>query len=361
MRAKSCAGRECEDVMRRIYRLPVREQLMVFRMLREYLGGQAGDETVFEKEIRERQGALDAMRRVAEHLHLAEDIAPSSIEYKQAPKAVTQGWSLTKVGRAWGRYRLAQQAYRGEHVPSSVSQRSLRRSLSGRKQKCDTHLNGLRAWLATGPHTKATRDYDAFVKKHNSDLVLSGHGSPFVSAYSVRCALGLGWDGALALAEDDADQDALRERFLRERIGRETKCLPVIGVTTTALLLGRTVWRVRQLRRMEGFPTPVLRIRGRDGWYLEDIEAYKAGDQPKLRELDELRPMILDSHDMSRMLGVGLSAIFTNARLDGSRVPPPDGYLGPTMYWLREPTEARLAAARPFRRGKSSRTKTTSR
>ncbi len=105
--------REYEDVMSRIYRLPVREQLMVFKALREYLRGEVGEETIFDKQIREREGSLEAMRRVAEHWGLEEGIAPTAIQHKQAPSEVTDGWSTTRVGEAWGRYRFAQQAFRG--------------------------------------------------------------------------------------------------------------------------------------------------------------------------------------------------------------------------------------------------------
>jgi hypothetical protein len=79
---------EYGDVMRRIYSLPVREQLIVSHTLREYRGGEAGEETIFDKEIRARQESLAAIRRVAEHLQLPEGVAPSSIEYKQAPDRV---------------------------------------------------------------------------------------------------------------------------------------------------------------------------------------------------------------------------------------------------------------------------------
>lgn len=54
--------------MRRIHGLSTSEQLKVFLQLRAYLGDAVGEETEADKEIRERGEALDAMRKVAEHL-----------------------------------------------------------------------------------------------------------------------------------------------------------------------------------------------------------------------------------------------------------------------------------------------------
>lgn len=54
---------EVEAAMRRIHGLSTREQLTVFRQLREYLGDAVGEETQAENEIRERAEALDAMKK----------------------------------------------------------------------------------------------------------------------------------------------------------------------------------------------------------------------------------------------------------------------------------------------------------
>jgi len=338
---------ECEDVLRRIYRLPVREQLMVHRALREYLGGAAGEEDVLDKQIGEREAALDAMRRVAAHLGLADGVAPSTSQYRQAPQALTKGWSVTRIAGAWGRYRFAQQAFRGEAVPETSAQVSLRRSTSGRDGGRETHLSGVRQWLETRPSSMKEPDYDQYAKRRNSEIARGkAGGARLIKAQSVIRALGLHWPEVLSLAGDGADYDALRKQYEAERLARDGGALGLVGTATAAVMLGQSQTYVKSLRWQDGFPIPVLVLWRQCGWYADDIVAYREGRPIPARRENELRPLVLDSHELAVRLGIRDDSLRAARHRGSGEVPPADGRVGWSFYWMRDKTEEWLATHR---------------
>ncbi len=336
--------RECEAVMRHIYRLPVREQMMVFQALREYLGGEVGEETIFDKEIRERQGALEAMRRVAGHWHLPEGEAPTTTQHKQAPAEVTDGWSVTRVGAAWGRYRFAQQALRGEAIPETVAQRSLRRSTAGRDYGRESHLSGVRRWLETDPASRGTPDYDDYAREHNSKA-LSGkeRGATLALGQSITSALGLHWRDVLRLGDGAADYDVLRAQVLREELVKDYGPLKVVSNSGVGHMLGQSRASVMDLHKRGVLPVPVLILGGRRGWFIKDIEEFVAGRPVPARREDELRPRVMSTAEVAALLGVTHSGLTSMLHHKSRPAPIPDGCLGQYHYWMREKTERWVA------------------
>ena len=329
--------------MRHIYRLPVREQLMVFKALREYLGSEVGEETIFDKEIRERQGALEALRRVADHWHLPEGEAPTTTQHKQAPSEVTDGWSVTRVGQAWGRYRFAQQALRGEAIPETVAQRSLRRSTSGRERGRESYLSGVRQWLETNPASRGTPDYDDYARQHNSDVLSGGEELVIVGSKAVVAGLGLRWADVLRFCEDGGDYDAIRAEAQREHLAKDYGPLKLISSEGVGHMLGRSSSTVLYLHKRGTLPEPVLVLAGRRGWFIKDIEAFAAGRPVPVRREDELRPRVMSTEEVAVLLGLSHGSLRSMLHQKTRTVPAPDGRLGPYHYWMRAKTERWVA------------------
>jgi predicted DNA-binding transcriptional regulator AlpA len=335
--------REYEAVMRHIYRLPVREQLMVFQALRDYLGGEVGEENIFDKEIHGRQGALEAMRRVADHWHLPEGEAPTTTQHKQAPAEVTAGWSVTRVGQAWGRYRFAQQAFRGEAVPQTVAQRSLRRSTSGRKNEREGHVSGVRRWLDTNPASRTKVDYDDYARQHNSDVLSGGSGLVIVGSPALIAGLGLRWADVLRFCEDGADCDAIRAEALREHLARDYGPLKVISSEGVGHMLGQSPSAVVYMLKRGELPVPVLILARARGWLIKDIEAFIAGRPIPARLENELRSQVMSTTEVAVFLGVTHSGLTSMLHKKSKTAPAPDGRLAQYHYWMREKTERWVA------------------
>lgn len=348
--------REYEAVLRHIYRLPVREQLLVFHALREHLGSGVGEETIFDKEIRERQGALEAMRRVAGHWRLPEGTAPTVAQHKQAPADVTDGWSVTRVGKAWGRYRFAQQAFRGEAIPETAAQRSLRRSVSGRDRGREGYVSGVRRWLETDPASRGISDYDDYVRQHNSKA-LSGkeEGVTLALSLSIMAALGLRWRDVLRLGDGVADYDVLRAQALREELAKDYGPLKVVSSSGVGHMLGQSPSSVMYLHKRGVLPVPVLILANVRGWFIKDIEAFVAERPIPARREDELRPRVMSTAEVAALLGVTHTGLTSMLHQKSKTAPTPDGRLGKYHYWMREKTERWVAEhGKPRPRGPRS-------
>ncbi len=344
MNAGSREWRDCEEVMRRIYGLRVREQLMVFETLRKYLGDGVGEETIFDKEIHGRQAALEAMRRVADHWQLDESVAPTTTQHRQAPSEVTEGWSVTRVGEAWGRYRFAQQAFRGEPVAETVAQKSLRRSASGRKRWREDYMSGLREWLETDPASRTTKDYDDYVRQHNSEVLTGERGGlTLASAGSLTAGLGLRWADTLRLCDDEADYGTIRADALRECLANGGGSLGLMSSEGVGHMLGKLPKDIAHMLRRGTLPVPVLILANIRGWYIKDIEALAAERPVPKRQEDELRPQVMSTSEVAAFLGVTRTGLTSMLHQESKSAPTPDGRIAHAHYWMRQKTERWVA------------------
>ncbi len=267
---------EVEAVMQRIYELSTREQYEVYAALRDYLASSPDRGDPVETAIDRRAAALAAMQRVVEHLGLPNGTAPTTTQFAAASKELGLGWGTTAVAEAWGRFRNAQRAIRGEPVPESPQQRATRRRRSGRRRNHEAYLAGVARWLRTEPASTTQRDYDtwarAFNRDHPDDL-------PLVRGGSIVSTLGLPWDTLKACAVGDVDYKEAARQHSHERISRDSGPLNVVSSGTTGLILGWGSQQVAKYARRDDFPTPVLAFtNGVIAFVRDDIEAYSRGE-----------------------------------------------------------------------------------
>ena len=155
MPARPVGRSELEAALQRVLALPLRDQLEVLSALRESLSADLADaDDARDKQIEERAGALQAIEAVSDKLKLPKGLAPTSTQFRQLAPTVAPGWNVTRISRAFGRWRLAQRVFLGEAVAETAAQRDLRRSRVGRKRSHEDVVTGVRAWLETKPLAK---------------------------------------------------------------------------------------------------------------------------------------------------------------------------------------------------------------
>jgi hypothetical protein len=89
-----------EEVERRLYDLPYRDQVEVLERLTSWLKASEGEDNPIDEQVRGRATALDALRRAAEWLELEEGVAPTIKEYTAARQALGLDLSSGQIGRA---------------------------------------------------------------------------------------------------------------------------------------------------------------------------------------------------------------------------------------------------------------------
>lgn len=340
---------ELDAVMRLMYALSLRDQLEAHRLLSQHLGEELGGETEFARQARERREALGAMERVAERLGLGAGVAPTVTQYREACSGAASEWSSARIIRAWGRYRLAEQAFRGERIPATAAQRSLQRYSSGKAHHYEPPLVGVRQWLGTNPASDTGTDYDDYVREHNSDLVRGKiEGLALIQKGAVRRSLGLPWPDILAVARCEADAAPLQTRYEKERLEADTGPLGLISATTVGLVLGMA--RQDIARRRDDFPKPVVKVGRLHGWLLADVMAYREGEPFPRRKPGAMQHRVIDVAGLGELLGMASQGVRSAVRSGRPTVLPPDGRLGDAFYWLRKGVEAWLALPAEQRR-----------
>jgi predicted DNA-binding transcriptional regulator AlpA len=335
---------ERDDVMRRMYMLSPRDQLEVHRVLGTHLGGKLDGETEFVKQVRERRESLEAMKRVAKHLGLTSGVAPTVTQYREAWADVADEWSSAHVIRAWGRYRLAEQAYRGERIPLTAAQTSLQRYSAGSAHGFEPPLVGVRQWLATNPPTVRASDYNNYVKEHNDQRVYGkAQGPALIQASAVGRSLGLWWQDVLRVARDDAAAEPLQARYEKEQLEADAGTLGIIGTTTIRLILNKSRSGVYCTQQHDNFPKPVIKVSGNYGWMLADIIAYREGQCFPCRERLTMQYLIMGCREIAEQLGLTRGGVRAAVRANSPTIPRPDGRLAGAHYWLKKNVDAWLA------------------
>lgn len=163
--------------------LPLSEQLEFHRRYGEHLGLGPGHPTKTDEQRDRVRLALNEMRRAAEHLHLADGVAPKSHEYEQAAKALGLSLSRGKVERAFGGWRWAKYQYLGGKPLPTPAQAALTSATLGQVRVGADYIGNLEVWLRTVPASKTKPVYAKFMRRFN-DSVDEGQ-APLVDATTI--------------------------------------------------------------------------------------------------------------------------------------------------------------------------------
>lgn len=323
-------ARALDEATLKVLELSDRDKFAVFEILRHYLSEVFDDEAEATKEISSRAECLEVVCQVGDHLGL-EGKTMTTAQFNEATDELGLDWNSAKVIRAFGRWRNAMSAYRGERTPEGPARRSIRRAASSAHNRGhEEAITGLRLWLESGPASKQMTDYDDFRLTYNEGL--EDGQKPLRRAYSVVSSLPLAWKEIVKLATGDEEPAVLRQRELAKQTGVDGA--PLIGTRAVALILGRNQNSIKQYEAKEEFPKPVAQLNKASAWRRSDVEAYRDDlPFPKRKRFGE-QASFLDRLAVAARIGLAPDQVGRRIWAeDWSAIPEPEGRIGRSYYW----------------------------
>ena len=337
--------REVAAVMRSILDLPPRGQLLVHEQLRDYLGAGTGVETAADAQIRAQNKSLDALRAVAEHLGLPEGQAPNTTQFTAGAAAAGVKMSVSTVSKPFSRYRFAVDVYEGRRPPESMSQRGQRNRTIGRRRNAQADFAGLRLWWNHEDRVLDTqREYDAFVREFNDDVTAGrSDEQPLAPGAAVCMNTGFVWAEILEVLRNGKDPDEFLAEYRKRLVETPLNALGIVDTKTAAAMLELRPQELRNRRIKGELPlVRVLVIGTNNGYLAQDVIACRDGQTATIpaRQENEMRPLIMDAHEVAEAVGLALITVRHRNRIDHNyTTPAPIAYLGNALYWSRAHVE----------------------
>jgi hypothetical protein len=337
--------KEVNAVIKLVLGLPALAKFEVFDALREDLAGVLSEENPENRRVRERREALLVIKRVAEHLDLPADKAPTTKQFNEVADQLVEGWDSARVTRLWERWRMAKDSYLGTRRIDSPASRKRRGRLRGhvkRGNQEEHYFDSVKRWLDSEPELLTKPAYDEFAEIYNADLRAGDQ--PLIRAETIRRGLPLDWLNIVAVARGDLTMDEALKTELAEQLPTNRKDA-LVGLAAIAKLFNRPSERMENLAREDkDFPVPVAHIRGNRAWLYEDMKLYKRGLEAPKRTEDELQSQFMDAHELGARLDLKfqvLQRIIWDQRWD--RAPQPEGAIATGYYyWKRAKVETWL-------------------
>lgn len=316
-------------LFKRFTELPDAEQLASYQAIHEYLSGR-NVEVKIDRQLEAQAGAVEAIRRVVEHLRL-DDVTQLTVKaFDAAPDEIREGWTVARVIKAHGTWRAAREVAAGERAVGTARQQSVRRGRGSWKLRSDDYFASVERWLATDPPKTGTLDYNQWAREWNATR---SEGDLRVPGYrAVAVALGLRWEVVLAVARGEMTRAEAQEGTTNKRADGGSGLF--VSTTDIAAITGRSGEVVRALSHREEFPTPVLLYSGKRYWLRADVAAHLAGETVPPRKLHELNGLYVGKRDAAKILGISHHSV---AVLKGC--PEPSYRAGRTL-WLKSDIEA---------------------
>lgn len=336
---------EINALVARVQALPDLVKFELFDVLRDDLAA------VFEREepevrlVRERKEALVMIGRVAEHLGLPADQAPTGEQFAQVADAVGQGWSKQRVIRLWERWSLAISAYKGERHADTAASRARRGRLRGKRKEGDTlerNFTSIKKWLATNPTELTITAHEDFVETFNASLLPEEQ--PLSRGNTIYRNTALSWPNIIEVARENLTLEQALDKDLAEHLSSQ-HADALVGLTAIARFLNRSSEKIRTLTETDtDFPTPVAHIRGHRAWLYEDLKLYKRGMAAPKRVEDERQALFMDAEELLARLGMNMESARKYIRAKRwDRIPQPEGAIVARYhYWKRDKVQAWL-------------------
>jgi hypothetical protein len=260
-------------------------------------------------------------------------------QFDQAAVELGLEWNSARVIRAWERWRLAQEVFKGERRAGPLLGRDFRAVQNRSRKNREDPVRGVKRWLRSRPRLETAMAYGEFVKTDNANK--GQEEKRLRSAWSVGNALGLRWPNVIAVARGELSVRAARERELAELLPKATTDA-LLGLAGATRLLGRAEGAVRRAsEQSRHFPVPVAVIEDRRAWLYDDLKLYKRGLAAPKRSEAELQYLYMDASELQTRLN--LSSVAFHRRVREKRwdlVPRPEGAVAAGVpYWLREKVE----------------------
>jgi predicted DNA-binding transcriptional regulator AlpA len=314
---------ELEAALQRFADLSSRAQVEAFSLMREYLDGGI-KETRLDHQIARRKDALDALRQVSADLGLPKGQAPTTTQFRETAKRLGLDWSVSKVGRAWGKWRFACEAYVGHRLRRTARQQGVLDAHTGKRRVCEDYITGLRLWLETHPVAETMKAYEKWTREFNE--VVPHNQKPVCGWATIGHNLRIGFHDALRVARGEVALVDVPKRHSDHTQERG----PLASTHWIAGEYGLSPHHSVNVPRRPDFPKPVVKLSGTHMWLKEDVHAYFANKPFPSRQEFELQDEYLSLAELAALMGKKPRMISQDTLL-----PKPAGIAGNRRYWQR--------------------------
>jgi len=233
-----------EALLRRVFALPHRAQLLLYGVLAERLADAGRPTGKHDDRIGRQREALAAMQQVADSLELAPGTAPTTSEFNEECKRLGLATNVSAVGRAFNGWRNATIAFEGDHVPESARQVRQRHALGSAHQSGPADLLAVVAeWLNSDECQDHTpEDYMQWRRKYNERAAAAGtQAAVGWNHLSKKVFCEMTTEDIIAAARGEVeDWSALCRQRAQQRLDPEVNPLGLVSLVTGAALLGTT-------------------------------------------------------------------------------------------------------------------------
>ena len=351
-------GPRATDAYRRAFDafvwLSRREQLVILDAEADYLAAATGTRPKLPQQLAKEDEALAWLDRAAELLELPPRVAPTVDQYRSAQGLIPGAKSSSYIGRLFGSWALALEAFLGGARPESALQFSIRRALLGRRRTFDEYIAGVARWDRTDPLSSFRTDYDAFADEVNANLTPGE--KPIVKANTVCRQTGLAWEDARACARGQLSREealALRRIPARGKVDSG----PLVGRAAAGAILGFGTWEAANVLRRPDAPRAVALIgpQQRRAWLRQDLDAFRDGRSFPIRRPFELQPQIVTPDELAARLGLSCTTLRVYLSQRPHLVPAPAGRAAGAFWWWRADVSAWLEEHARRQQGKGTR------
>jgi predicted DNA-binding transcriptional regulator AlpA len=314
---------ELEALLFRFDGLTTRAQLRAYEFISTFLSARI-KETDAAHQIAERKEALAAIARVAKELKL-DGKAPTTTQFREVSKRLQLGWSVSRVGRAWGRWRFACEAFTGHRLRKTAFQNTLLDVNTGKRAVYENPLTAIYLWLESKPVLEQITVYDAWARELNADLPLGQ--LPVTMWSTIASNLRVSFADAIRVARGEEELANCR----RKRRNQVRDYGPLVSRGWIASTYGLSEYQAANVPFRPDFPSPVVTLSNTNAWLKEDVEAYFTEQPFPRRKKYSMQDEFLSLAELAPMMGKRYAKQISQTTL----IPEPAGMVGKTRYWRR--------------------------
>jgi hypothetical protein len=320
------------DLRRRVAQLPDSELIELYGDIRVLLGEVAMEDKT-DLDIARRRRALECLRRAHDHLGRGYEQPLPARDYDRVRDTLDLPLSASAIKKAYGRWKNAQKALGGGHVPLNATQREVVRQASrhpkpapGSPDAVERYLGFVRLFLDSNPSSPTRDRYLEWRRDYNQTR--DPDDPPACNAANLSQVLG-------ARRWIDIVSSARAGELVSHSADAPG---PILTKFQAARLAGATSGWVVQSK---DFPAPIARM-GRCPVYLRsDVLAYRRGAPFPKRKPFANQSLIVDAAEIANLLGERPRTVRSRVTSHAWHLIPKPALTAPAAgtAWLRRDVE----------------------
>ncbi|MGD0165876.1 MAG: hypothetical protein ABSC51_01105 [Gaiellaceae bacterium] len=317
------------------------EQLEAYREIRDRVAAapKPPAATKAAERANTRLEALDAFRRVSEHLGLEEGKAPTPKQFDDGCKALGLSWNRSKVVRTFKSWRRGRDTFLGRPVSLSPEERRRRRRTADGKR--EGLVSGVKLFLDSNPKATTMAAYDDWRESYNETLPRGR--LPVTKATHIVADLDRSWKHIIAVARGGKTlEEGENLKELQKKRGKSYCRGPYEFYALGDLIdvLRKSRKEVIRLANRRSFPRAVIQLPYGRLWLKDEVDQYKLG---KFSPNEGMKESALRNRYLTREEVMEREKLTDWQIRHGTadrELLEPEVYLGRVSLWLVETVEA---------------------